>query len=119
MSRSGESDASRAAREPSGMPSRYLPVSIPWASGENAMQPTPVSPSTSSRSSSIQRFSIEYEGWWISSGVPSSRRMAAASRVRSPEYDEMPTYRALPARTAASSAPIVSSSGVSGSNRWL
>ena len=41
VSRSGESDASRDAREPSGMPSRYLPVSIPWASGENAMQPTP------------------------------------------------------------------------------
>ena len=27
-----------------------------------------------------QRFSSEYEGWWISTGVPSSRRIAAASR---------------------------------------
>ena len=56
---------------------------MPWASGEKAMQPTPVSPSTSSSSSSIQRLSIEYDGWWISSGVPSSFRMRTASRVRS------------------------------------
>ena len=84
MSRSGESDLSCAAREPAGIPSRYLLVSMPCASGENAMQPTPVSPSASSRSSSIQRLSIEYDGWWISSGVPSSRRIATASRVRSP-----------------------------------
>jgi hypothetical protein len=83
------------------------------------MQPLPVSSSTSRRSSSIQRFSIEYEGWWISSGVPSSVRIRAASAVRSPLYDEMPAYSALPDRTAASSAPIVSSSGVVGSYRWL
>ena len=60
-------------------------MSIPCASGENEMQPTPSSPTASSRSGSIQRFSSEYEGWWISSGVPSSRRIAAASRVRSAE----------------------------------
>ncbi len=34
---------------------------------------------------SIQRLSIEYDGWWISSGVPSSRAMVAASRVFSAE----------------------------------
>ena len=67
------------------MPLRYLFVSIPWASGEKAMQPVPVSPRTSSRSSSIQRLSIEYDGWWMSSGVPISRRMSTASRVRTPE----------------------------------
>ena len=44
------------------------------------MQPTPSSPSTSSRSSSTQRFISEYDGWWISSGVPSSRRIRTASR---------------------------------------
>ena len=49
------------------------------------MQPMPSSPSTSSRSGSIQRLSSEYDGWWISSGVPSSRMIAAASRVRSAE----------------------------------
>ena len=73
------------------MPLRYLLVSIPWASGENAMHPTPVSPRTSSRSSSTQRLSIEYDGWWMSRGVPISRRISTASRVRGPEYDEMPT----------------------------
>ena len=34
------------------------------------MQPTPSSPSVSSSSGSIQRFSSEYDGWWIRSGVP-------------------------------------------------
>ena len=48
-----------AARLSSGMPFRYLSVSMPWASGENAIQPTPSSPRTSSRSSSIQRLSNE------------------------------------------------------------
>ena len=54
------------------------------------MQPTPSSPSVSSSPSSIQRLSSEYDGWWISSGVPRSPRIAAASRVFSGEYDEMP-----------------------------
>ena len=45
--------------------------------------------------------------------------MVAASWVRSGEYDEMPAYSARPDRTAVSSARIVSSSGVSGSKRWL
>ena len=53
----------------------------------------------------------------MSSGVPSERRIAAASAVRSAPYEEMPTYSAFPWRTALSSAPIVSSSGVSGSKR--
>ena len=83
------------------------------------MQPIPCASSSSSRSSSIQRLSIEYDGWWISSGVPSSRAIVAASRVLAAEYDEMPTYSALPLRTAWSSAIIVSSTGVSGSKRWL
>ena len=81
----------RLAREPSGIPSRYLSVSSPCASGAKAMQPTPSSSSASSRSGSIHRFSIEYEGWWRTNGVPSSRKIAAASRVRSAEYDEIPT----------------------------
>ncbi len=45
------------------------------------MQPTPSSPSVSSSPSSIQRLSSEYDGWWMSSGVPRSRRIAAASAV--------------------------------------
>jgi hypothetical protein len=66
---------------------------MPWASGEKAMQPRPSSSSTSSSEgspSSTQRLSIEYDGWWMSSGTPRSRMTAAASRVRSAEYDEMP-----------------------------
>jgi hypothetical protein len=55
------------------------------------MQPMPSSPIASSRSGSIHRFSIEYDGWWITSGVPSPRMIAAASRVFSAEYEEMPT----------------------------
>jgi len=48
----------------------------------------------------------------MSSGVPRSRKIAAASRVRSELYDEIPTYTARPERTAVSNAAIVSSSGV-------
>ena len=94
-------------------------MSRPWASAVNTMQPMPCSSSSSRRSFSIQRLSIEYDGWWISSGVPSSRAIVAASRVFSALYDEMPAYSARPDRTAVSRAPIVSSSGVSASKRWL
>ena len=45
------------------------------------MQPMPSSSSASSSSGSIHRFSIEYDGWWITIGVPRSRAIAAASRV--------------------------------------
>ena len=48
-------------------------MSRPCCSGLNAMQPAPTRSRVSSRRScSIQRLSIEYDGWWISSGVPSS-----------------------------------------------
>ena len=60
LSSSVDSDFPWLARDPSGTPSRYLPVSIPWASGEKAMQPAPTSSRVSSRPSvSIQRLSIE------------------------------------------------------------
>ena len=65
-------------------------MSSPWASAVKTMQPMPCSSSSSSRSSSIQRLSMEYDGWWISSGVPSSRAIVAASLVFAAEYDEMP-----------------------------
>ncbi len=54
------------------------------------MHPMPCSSSSSSRPPSIQRLSMEYDGWWISSGVPRSRAIRAASCVLSGEYDEMP-----------------------------
>ena len=55
------------------------------------MQPAPSDSSVPSRSGSIQRLSSEYEGWWMRSGVPSECRISAAARVRSAEYEEMPT----------------------------
>ena len=55
------------------------------------MQPAPTSSSASSRpSASSHRLIMEYEGWWISSGVPIVRRIAAASRVFEAGYEEMP-----------------------------
>ncbi len=83
MSRSGDRDLPWLARDPSGMPPRYLFVSIPCASGLNAMQPMPRSPRVSSRPPSIQRFTIEYEGWWMSSGTPISSSRSAARAVSS------------------------------------
>ena len=113
-----ESPPGRLIRASEGTsPDRYLSVNTPCANGENPMQPTPSSRSASSSSSSIQRFSMLYEGWWMRSGTCSSRRSAAASRLRAAEYDEIPTYKAFPSWTALASAPIVSSRGVSGSNR--
>ena len=55
------------------------------------MQPTPSSPTVSSSSGSIQRLSIEYDGWWISRRTPMPASNACASRVLAGEYDEMPT----------------------------
>ena len=83
MSRPGENEPSWLAREPFGIfPFRYRSESIPWASGEKPMQPIPSSPSASSTPSvSIQRFSIEYDGWWMRIGVPRPRMIAAASCV--------------------------------------
>ncbi len=49
------------------------------------MMPTPSSPQVSTTSGSIQRFSSEYDGWWIRIGVPSERAMSTASLVRSAE----------------------------------
>ena len=55
------------------------------------MQPAPSASSTSSKpSSSIHRFNMLYEGWWMSSGVPIPRRIAPALLVCTLEYEEMP-----------------------------
>ena len=40
------------------------------------------SPQRTQEAASIQRLSSEYDGWWMSSGVPRSRRIRAASAVR-------------------------------------
>jgi hypothetical protein len=45
------------------------------------MAPIPALRSSVIRSPSTQRFNIEYEGWWMTSGVPSRFAIAAASAV--------------------------------------
>jgi len=60
LMKAGRSDLPCEARLPSGMPPRYLSVSLPCASGENTIEPMPSPSSVSSRpSSSTQRLSIE------------------------------------------------------------
>ena len=57
------------------------------------MQPIPSCTNVSSSPSSIHRFSMLYDGWWISSGTPSSRTIRAASRVVPGEYDDARVQR--------------------------
>ena len=78
-------------RASAGIPSRYLLVSSPWATAVNAIIPAPVPSSASRSSGSTHRLNRLYDGWWISSGTPSERRISAASRVLVAEYDEIPT----------------------------
>ena len=108
----GSRDLPWAARESSGIPARYRSVSSPWASGTKPMQPMPSCSSTSSSpSSSIHRLIIEYDGWWMSAGTPSSRSIRAASGCAPRRRRRCRRSSALPCWTAEASAPIVSSSG--------
>ena len=66
-------------------------MSRPCASGVNAIAPMPSCFSTPVSPSSTQRLRIEYDGWWMTSGVPRQRATATATAVRSALYDEMPT----------------------------
>ena len=97
MSHSGRSGPPRAARESAGMPCRYLLLSRPCASGENATTAMPADAATSSSDRptvgpgrSTQRLSNEYAGWCTASGRPMDRATASAATVRSAEYDEIP-----------------------------
>ena len=117
VSRSGDSVVGRLALEPSGIPSRYLSVSMPWASGEKPIQPTPRSPTcrgVRARSSGSASSTTAGGSTAGSPGRAGSRRpRPSARRVRRDSDVE-----SLPLAHRASSAPIVSSSGVSGSKRW-
>jgi len=74
------------------MPVEVLASSAsPCATAVNAIMPASVSSSASRSSGSTHRLSRLYDGWWISRGTPSERRIAAASRVFAAEYDEIPT----------------------------
>ena len=75
------------------------------------------------RSAEIQRVDVETDDFGTPAMVLATLtgggglRIAAASTVRSGEYEEIPAYNARPDRTAVSRAPIVSSNGVPGSGR--
>jgi hypothetical protein len=72
---------SSVAREPSGgcWPGRYLPVSTPWAIGDQTIWPMPSSLAGGTTSASMTRHSIEYCGWLETSGMPSSGERVAGS----------------------------------------
>ncbi len=64
------------ARPPSGAgaPGLYLPVRMPWATGDQTTWETPPSSrEVGTTRSSITRHSIEYCGWFDTSWMPSSR----------------------------------------------
>ena len=92
----------------------------PGRAARTRCSPTPSSSRTSSRPSSIQRLSIEYEGWWMSSGVPSSRRIAAAAagplgrvRRRCPRRAPCPAGRPCRARPSSPRAACPGRTGAS------
>jgi hypothetical protein len=100
------------------MPSRYLSVNNPWAKRRerdhadaefvDRVEQVVLDPAIEHRVRGLmdeQRHAHRRAGF------------ASASRVFSAEYDDTPAYRALPCCTALARAPIVSSSGVSGSKR--
>ena len=86
-----------AAREPAGIPSRYLSVSIPCASGEKPMQPTPSSPSASSRlgldpavEQRVRRLVDQERRAERRAGSPPPRASSPASTTRCPRRAPCP-----------------------------
>ncbi len=73
-----EPPLSSVAREPSGgcSPGLYLPVSAPWAIGDQTIWPTPSSSQVGTTSSSMTRQSMLYWGWLETSEMCSSRASA-------------------------------------------
>ena len=90
--RSGDSELGRLAREPSGIPSRYLSVSMPWARGEKrdaadaelAQRVEQVRPRSSGSASSTR-------AGGSAAACPGRAGSRPPPRVFSAEYDEIPT----------------------------
>ena len=121
VSRSGDSEPSRLARESGGMPSRYRSVSMPCASGENAMQPTPSSPSTSSSPSldpavehRVRRLVDQQRRAERRAGSRPPRGALAASRTRCRRTAPCP---AAPRCRARPSSPRAACRGRGGASR--
>ena len=100
-----------AARESAGTfsPGRYLPVSTPWASGDQTICVIPLASQTGITSASGLRQSAEYCGCEETNFATPG--MSSASWIVSAGHSENPICRALPASTTSVSAPIVSCSG--------
>jgi hypothetical protein len=110
---------SSVAREPAGgaSPGRYLPVRTPCAIGDQTICPIPSSRQVGTTSASMTRHSMEYCGCDDTRCTPSSSASAWPARICAAVHSLTPMYSALPARTTSAKACIVSSSGVSWSNR--
>jgi hypothetical protein len=108
------------AREPGGgaLPGRYLPVSTPWAIGENTICPMPSFSHSGITSDSMTRQIMLYCGWLDTMrSKPISSAIRSAAAISSARHSDTPTYSTLPCRTRSSKARRVSASGVSWSYR--
>src|SRR4029079_18262906 len=85
-----------AARESAGTfsPGRYLPVSTPWASGDQTICVIPFASQTGMTSASGLRHSAEYWGCEDTNFATPGR--ASASVILSAGHSENPIWRALP-----------------------
>ena len=85
-----------AARVPSGgfSPGLYLPVSAPWASGDQTICEMPFAAQSGNTSRSGSRQRIEYCGW-LETNLSTSGRSSAAW-MRSAGHSLKPRYRTLP-----------------------
>ena len=83
---------SSVAREPSGgcSPGLYLPVSAPWAIGDQTIWPMPSSSQVGTTSASMTRQSMLYCGWLETRGMCSSRASSCAARISSARHSETP-----------------------------
>ena len=106
---------SSVAREPSGgcSPGLYLPVSAPWAIGDQTIWPMPSSWQVGTTSASMTRHSMLYCGWFETRGMCSSRASAWPRRISSARPLRDADVERLAERTTSAKASIVSSSGVS------
>ena len=93
-----------------------MPVSTPWASGENTIWPMPRPSHNGKTLPSGRRHNIEYIGWLDANrSTPPDEARSAAAWIWAGVHSLNPMYRVLPWRTASVSAVMVSSSGVSSS----
>ena len=81
------------ARDPAGTPwpGRYLPVSAPWAMGDQTIWPMPSLMHSGSTSDSITRHSMLYCGWLETMrSRPIWSAMASAAEISSARHSDTP-----------------------------